>query len=282
MKVGFNLLLWTTHVTDAHAPVLEALKEAGYDGVEVPVFEGTPDHYAAIGRRLADLDLGATTLTVIPSADKNPLGDDAAQRWAARDYLDWAMQCTAALGANVLCGPLHSTLGHFTGRPRTDTEWQRALDFHRDVGARAQALGVRVAIEAINRFECYFLNTTSDLLRYLEALNHPAIAGMYDTFHAHIEEKNVDVPIGLYGDRLIHVHISENDRGTPGTGQVRWPETFRALKASGYDGWLTVEAFGRALPELAAATRIWRDLFDEQASVYRGALPFIRDGWRAA
>ena len=53
MKIGFCMLLWTTHVTEKHRPVLEALKATGYDGVEVPVFEGTPDHFERVGRMLA-------------------------------------------------------------------------------------------------------------------------------------------------------------------------------------------------------------------------------------
>jgi D-psicose/D-tagatose/L-ribulose 3-epimerase len=282
MKLGFNLLLWTTHVGDAHAPILEALKAAGYDGVEIPVFEGTPDHYEALGRRLAAMDLGATTLTVIPTPDKNPLGETETERQAARDYLDWAMQCTAALGATILCGPLHSTLGHFTGRPRTDTEWRRGIEFQRTMGDRGEKLGVRLAVEAINRFECYFATTCDELARFIDAVDHPAVQAMYDTFHAHIEERDVGAAIRRLGKRLIHVHVSENDRGTPGEGQVAWTETFSALKGIGYDGWLTVEAFGRALPELAAATRVWRDLFDEPAHVYRGAHQLVRAGWRAA
>ena len=52
MKIGFCMLLWTTHVTEKHRPILEALKATGYDGVEIPVFEGSADHYAGIGKML--------------------------------------------------------------------------------------------------------------------------------------------------------------------------------------------------------------------------------------
>ena len=75
---------------------------------------------------------------------------------------------------------------------------------------------------------------------------------MYDTFHANIEEKSPRAALLECQDVLVHVHLSENDRSTPGTGQVAWEETFAALHEIGYDGWVAIEAFGGSLPELAA------------------------------
>jgi D-psicose/D-tagatose/L-ribulose 3-epimerase len=105
---------------------------------------------------------------------------------------------------------------------------------------------------------------------------------MYDTFHANIEEKNIPQTIASVADSFIHVHISENDRGTPGTGHVHWDETFQALRQVNYDGWLVIEAFGRALPALAAATRVWRDLFPSAEEVYTQGLRFMIEKWAAA
>jgi D-psicose/D-tagatose/L-ribulose 3-epimerase len=99
---------------------------------------------------------------------------------------------------------------------------------------------------------------------------------MYDTFHANIEEKNVAAAIRSCGDLLVHVHISENDRSTPGAGNVRWDETFDTLREIGYDGWMVVEAFGLALPEIAAATKIWRRMFDSEEQLARDALTLMR------
>ncbi len=282
MKIGFNLLLWTTDIEDRHWPTIESLKAAGYDGVEVPVFAGTPDDYAKIGRRLDALGLGRTALTVIPSPGQHPLSEDAAVRQAGADHVSWAIDCTAALGADILCGPLHAALGHFTGAPVTSTEAERMVAFHRMIGEHAERQGVTLALEALNRFETYGLTTAAELAAHVTATGHPRIQAMYDTFHAHIEEKSVSRAIGTLAPHLAHVHISENDRGTPGTGQVAWAETFAALKAASYDGWLTIEAFGRALPELAAATRVWRDFFPSPDEVWRDGIATIRNGWAAA
>jgi D-psicose/D-tagatose/L-ribulose 3-epimerase len=131
-------------------------------------------------------------------------------------------------------------------------------------------------------FECYFVNTMADLCAYLRRVDHPAITGMYDTFHANLEEKHVTDCIGPAAQWISHVHISENDRGTPGKGHIDWTTVFRELKSTGYDGWLTIESFSRALPQLAAATRIWRDLSPSLDEVWQEGFTLIRKGWDTA
>ena len=49
MLLGFNMLLWTTNVTEEHFPIFDKLKKVGYDGIELPIFEGTPEQFVAIG-----------------------------------------------------------------------------------------------------------------------------------------------------------------------------------------------------------------------------------------
>jgi D-psicose/D-tagatose/L-ribulose 3-epimerase len=113
-------------------------------------------------------------------------------------------------------------------------------------------------------------------------VGHPNCRIHLDTFHAHIEEKDPAAAIRRAGNRIAHVHISENDRGVPGTGSVAWDSTFDALADIGYDGWLTVEAFGNALPNLAAATRIWRKLFDNEEQLAGDAYAFLRQrSWKS-
>lgn len=282
MKIGFCMLLWATHVTEQHRRIIEDLKKTGYDGIEVPVFEGTPDHYAKLGRQLDEIGLERTAISVIPSLDKNPLGADPAHRQAAVDYLKYLVDCTAALGGTQIAGPLHQTLGHFSGSGATDEERERARDVHRAAGDYAAGQGVRIVLEAINRFECYFVNTMDGLAGYVDSVAHPAVTGMYDTFHANIEELDPVAAFTRNKRHLDYVHISENDRGVPGRGHVPWAATFKAIKQSGYEGWLTIEAFGRALPDLAAATRVWRDLSESPEAVYRDGFKHIKEGWATA
>ena len=281
MKYGFNLLLWTGHVTEEHLPIFKALKKAGYDGVEFPLFDGTPDHYARLGEHLDKLGLERSTVSVLGSGH-NPLSPDKAQQQAALERAKWAVDCTAALGGTILAGPMHSELGYFSGGPATKQEHQRGVSFDRRAGDHAAKKNVRFAVEALNRFECYFLNTMEQLCEHLDAVDHPHVKAMYDTFHSNIEEKDPVAAVKAIRKHMIHVHVSENDRGTPGKGHVPWAETFKAIKAAKYDGWMTIEAFGRAIPALAAATRVWRDFFPNKEEVYKLGLKTMKQGMARA
>jgi D-psicose/D-tagatose/L-ribulose 3-epimerase len=281
MKTGMNLLLWTTHVTSEHFPLLAKLKQTGFDGVEVPVFEGDAAHYQTIRKELDNHGLGCTTVTVA-TPEANPISPDAGIRKAALDRLKWAIEMTAVLGGEIMAGPYHSPLAVFSGSGPTADEKQRAADVLRQAAEEAKKANVRLAIEYLNRFECYFLTTAADAKALVQAVNHPNFSSMYDTFHANIEEKDITKTITDFAGSFIHVHISENDRGTPGTGHVHFDETFKALRKVGYDGWLVIEAFGRALPALAAATRVWRDLFPSAEEVYTQGLRFMKEKWAAA
>jgi D-psicose/D-tagatose/L-ribulose 3-epimerase len=278
MKIGMNLLLWTGHITSEHFPLLAKLKKAGFDGVELPLFEGDAAHYKAIAAELKNLGLRCTTVTVV-GEDTNPISPDAKVRQAAQDRHKWAIEMTAHLGGENLCGPYHSPLGVFSGTGPTADEKKRAAEVLRQSAHFAQEHKVMLAIEYLNRFECYFLTTVAQAKALVQEVNHPHFRTMYDTFHANIEEKNPVPAIKSLAGHFVHVHISENDRGTPGTGMVHWDETFRALKDVKYDGWMVIEAFGRALPALAAATKVWRDLFPSPEEVYTQGLRFIKEKW---
>lgn len=279
MKIGFNLLLWTGHVEEEHYSLLESLKSAGYDGVEIPLFGGDVPHYQKLGQKLKDLGLESTTVTVIPDEDHNPLSADPKHREGAIDHIKWAIDCSHALNASALCGPFYQPLGSFTGDGPTDDEKSRCAQVHRAAGEHAQQANVTLTVEYLNRFECYFLNTMADVAAHVKRVDHPNVKAMYDTFHANIEEKDPVGCIGEHIDVIKHVHISENDRGTPGKGHIDFAAVMNKLKSLGYDGWLTIEAFGRALPDLAAATRVWRDFFPSTDEVYQEGIKLIKSLW---
>jgi D-psicose/D-tagatose/L-ribulose 3-epimerase len=275
------MLLWTTHVTEEHEALLRDIRATGFDGVEVPIFEGDRDHYARLGDLLDRIGLARTAVAAMGDPGQNLIGDRAA-RAAGVAHMRHVIDCAQALGAATLCGPLHSTLGHFSGQGPTAEEWQRSVSSQCAVGDHAAGRGVTVGLEVLNRFECYLVNTMAALSAHLDEIAHPAIRAMYDTFHCNIEEAD---PIAAFTDNrrhIIHVHVSENDRGVPGRGNIPWAETFRAIRSSGYDNWLTIESFGRGLPALAAATRVWRDFAESPEAVYREGIGHIRRGWQAA
>lgn len=278
MKYGLNMLLWTTDVTDAHYPLLDKIKSWGYDGVELPIFELDLPRFKALGDRLNGIGLERTAVTVSGPED-NPISDSPAVRQAAVDRLKKVVDVCHAVGADKLCGPFHSAIGQFSGQGPTADEWKWGKEVLTKVADHAGQAGVTLVLEYLNRFECYFLNCASDTARFVKEVNHPHLRMMYDTFHANIEEKSIAAAIKTCAPVMVHVHISANDRATPGEGQIDWDSTFKTLKDVAYDGWLVVEAFGLALPALAAATKIWRRMYPSEEYLATRALKFMKSRW---
>lgn len=278
MKYGFNLLLWTGDVTEAFEPTLASLKQWGYDGVELPLFDTDVAKAAKLGKVLNRLGLDRTAVS-ISTPEANPIDPNPAIRAAAVTRLKQIVDVCHAAGVKQVCGPLHSALGQFSGQGRTNDEWNYCKETLLPVADYAKSAGVTLVMEYLNRFECYFLNSAADTARFVTEMNHPNVRMMYDTFHANIEEKNLAEAIRTAAPHMVHVHISENDRSTPGEGHVDFDTTFKVLKELKYDGYLMIEAFGLALPELAAATRIWRKMFPNEEYLARQGLAFMKKMW---
>jgi D-psicose/D-tagatose/L-ribulose 3-epimerase len=143
-------------------------------------------------------------------------------------------------------------------------------------GDHAAQAGITLALEALNRFECYLCNTMVQLKHLVDKASHPNVKAMYDTHHANIEEKKANEALNTIGPVLAHVHISENDRGTPGDGHVHWDETFATLAEINYNGWLTIEAFSRNDPDFANAINVWREYSSPWDMAING-LSFIKE-----
>ena len=275
MKYGLNLLLWTDRMHDGMVPIVEKIKALGYHGIEMPIFELDESLHRQWGKRLDELGLERTAVTVRNAGD-NPISPSASVRAAAVDAMKKTLDCCHAAGVKILCGPTHSAIGEFTGTGPTEDEFKWGVDTMRQVAAHAAQAGVTIATEYLNRFENYFLTSVEQTVKFVQAVDHPHVRMMYDTFHANIEEKNLAQAIHAAAPYTVLVHVSENDRSIPGTGHVHWDESFDALKAAGYDGWMVVEAFGLALPGIAAATKIWRKMFPSEYQLATDSLAFMK------
>ena len=240
-----------------------------------PIFRADEKLHREWGQRLDGLGLRRTAVTIRTEAD-NPISPDAKVRAAGIDATKRTLDCCQALGAESLCGPTHSAIGLFSGAGPTKDEWKWGVESMRAVAEHAASTGVMLAVEYLNRFETYFLTCAADTARFIADVNHPSCRMMYDSFHANIEEKNIAEAIRTAAPYTVHVHISENDRSTPGQGHVPWKETFDTLHEVGYDGWMVVEAFGLALPEISAATKIWRRMYESEEQLSRDALKFMK------
>ena len=260
-KIGFNVLAWSAVINDELKPTVERLKNIGYDGVEF--FVGAPDveAYKWMGNFTRDLGLGVTAVFVV-GKDESPISEEASVRAKALDRIKWAIDRAFDLNSNILCGPFHSAHAYFAKRAPLDEEYGWGAEVLRAGGEYAAQANITLALEALNRFECYLCNTMDQLTKLLTAVNHPNVKAMFDTHHANIEEKSFGQAISTIAPFLAHVHISENDRGTPGDGQVRFDEAFASLAKINYKGWLTIEAFSRNDPDFANSIGVWREYSD--------------------
>lgn len=275
MKFGVNTFIWTAAFDQSHFALLPGIKKAGFDGVELPLFGADQVDAPAIRHALASHGLECTFCSVIPSG-MSVISDDATVRAKTRVHLENCIKVAAEAGSHLIAGPIYSPVGYLPGRRRNGDEWKRAVECYQSLGDVLSKQKVALAIEPLNRFETYFLNTAEDAAALCEAVANPAIGVLFDTFHANIEEKDVASACRCVGRHLRHVHTCENDRGTPGTGHVDWPGLFRVLRELKYDGWLTIESFGFALGELSAAASIWRDLAPSPESIAFDGVKFLK------
>jgi D-psicose/D-tagatose/L-ribulose 3-epimerase len=257
-KIGFNVLAWSAEMSADLLPILDRLKAIGYDGAEFFVGGSPEESFKLVGKHCQNIGLEVTTVTVL-SPEENPISPDAKIREKSKEKLRWVLDRAADLNSQVLCGPFHSAFATFASRAPIEDEYNWSAEVLHEVGDYAQNLGILLTPEALNRFECYLCNTMEQLDYLLAKVNHPNVQAMFDTHHANMEEKKLGAAIELIAPRLGHFHISENDRGTPGSGHVNFDETFAALAKVNYKGWLTIEGFTRNDPAFANSIGVWRE-----------------------
>lgn len=275
MKAAVNNLLWTVTLDEDQLDLLDKVAGMGFDGVEITLFDLDAMNLEATADALKKNGLTPMGCSVV-TPEANPISPDPDVRNAAVQYLCDRVDAMKALGGTCIGGPNYAALGDLPGRGPTGEEKAWCVDVLKQVAEHAEREGVTLALEPINRFETYFLNTVDQALEIVEAVGSPNVKVHIDTFHANIEEKDTADAIRKAGSNLGHFHISESDRGVPGTGQVHWDDVFAALKEIGYDGWLAIESFGSHMEEIRAAAAIWRPLAANDEEIATEGLAFIR------
>jgi D-psicose/D-tagatose/L-ribulose 3-epimerase len=276
LPLGFSFLYFGARTTEMHAPWFGRLAHHGYQGAELPLAGATETDLRFLRGALRDAGLRATGVG-FAKPEANPIAAEAAVRARAVDHLVLLAERAAAIGAEVVAGPMHSAYGVFPGHGPTRDEFARCVEVLQRAAERVAPLGVKLAMEPLNRFECYFLNTAAQCWELVRAVGHPNIVGALDTHHAHLEEDDAIDAILAGKGALGHVQLSENHRGTPGRGQVDFVATRKALERIGYDGWLVVECFSRRDPEFGNGLRIWRELDGGAEEVLAAGAALLRD-----
>lgn len=259
--VGFNLLAWSAPISEKMYPMTERLKKIGYDGIECFIDYQDVSAYKTFGAHLQQLDLKSTCVMVM-SPDENPANESASVREQALNRLKGAIDRAHAINASVVCGPFHSAFATFSRQEPQPAEYARSAEVLHAAGEYAKQANIILTPEALNRFECYLCNTMAQLEKLVRLADHSNVRAMFDTHHANMEEKRFPDAIRTIAPVLAHVHISENDRGTPGDGHIPWDDTFRTLAEINYNGWMTIEAFSRNDVDFANGINVWREYND--------------------
>jgi D-psicose/D-tagatose/L-ribulose 3-epimerase len=272
MLFGAHAFIWAGEWTPEGAQkAIGGAAEAGLDFVEIPLLRPESMDITATRALLDRYGIGCTCSLGLPKAAHLPSAPEKAQ-----SFLESAVDVAAGLEAPVLCGVLYAHLGTLTGRPPEQEELKDVARVLKNVARYAAERGVSLGVEAVNRYETYLINLAEQANAMLDRVGEPNVFVHLDTYHMNIEEKGFYEPIVATGPRMHYIHLSESDRGTPGTGNVHWDEVFRSLKAIDYDGYLVMESFAAINEDLAGATALWRDVVGDPETLIRDGLGFLR------
>jgi len=282
VRYGLNLLVYTAAFTKDELGLISKVAAFGYDGVEIPFNDLGLLDAPATRQALEKAGVGMTACCVMMPGT-NPCSPDAAERKRGVDRLRQMIDITGEMGGAVVAGPLYSPCGYLTKKAVTADELKWCAEGLRAAAEHAEKAKILLAIEPLNRFETYVINTDADAVRICKEVGSDYLKVQIDTFHANIEEKDTAKAILATGKPYLgHFHASENDRGIPGTGQVRWKEVFAALKAIGYDRWVTIESFATGILDLCAAACIWRPIYGSADELATKGLEFLKETARSA
>jgi D-psicose/D-tagatose/L-ribulose 3-epimerase len=274
---GVSTWLWTSPFNRETIALFPKIKSFGYDAVEIPVEDPSLIDLDLVKKALADQELkGIICGAFGPSRDLTH--DDPSFHQTCFTYLDSCLEIASELGAGFVAGPMYSAVGkaRLVSPEQRQVEWERAVNNLRKVCRRAGEFGLDLAIETLNRFETDLINTSEDLMRLIGDINEPQAKAVLDGFHLNIEEPDLESAIRRVGDKLIHVQVSENYRGTPGTGQTNWAAWKRGLEAINYQGTISIESFTPQVKELAGAVCIWKPLVPSQDGFAKDGLQFLK------
>lgn len=279
IKYGVSTWLWTSPFTTATIEELfPKIAGMGYDVVEIAVEDPALMDLEAVKSALKRYNLEAAVCGAFGPGRDLTNEDEKVQRDCLA-YISSCLEITAALNAGFFGGPMYSAVGkaRMASPEQRKIEWGLAVKNLGIVCEMAADLGLKIAIEPLNRFESDLVNSAADALQLVKDINHPAAAIMLDGFHMNIEEKNIEQAIVLAGEKLVHLQVSENYRGTPGTGQTRWDQYKSGLEAINYSGIVSIESFTPDNKELAGAVCFWHPMADDQDQFASEGLSFLKN-----
>ncbi len=272
ISFGGHAFIWSAQWDASGAErAMAAAALHGLDFVEVPLLELEAFPRRETRALVEAYGVGVTTSLGLPRDCHMPFNPDGALK-----YLTSAIELASELGSDTLTGALYTHLGTLTRRPPTEAEIACCATTLKTAAGIASHYGISLGIEAINRYETYLNNTARQVADLLDRIDEPNVFAHLDTYHMNIEEKGFRGAVETLGDRLGYMHLSESDRGTPGSGNVNWDDVFAGLREIGYSGRLVMESFIAVNDAIIGATAIWRKVVEDPDALVRDGLEFLR------
>lgn len=274
---GVSTWLWQSPFTSDSIGLFPKIKELGYDLVEIPVEDPQLIDASLVKKALLDNELKVSVCGAFgPSKDLTH--EDVNVHRQCFDYLERCFELCNALDVKFLAGPMYSAVGkaRMASAEQRKKEWELAVKNLNKACQLADGAGLFIALEPLNRFESDMVNTAEDVMKLVMDINHNAARVLLDGFHMTIEEQNIRKAFNTVGDKLIHVQVSENHRGIPGTGLTPWNDIKLGLTDIDYQGALVIESFTPEIKELAAAVCIWKTMANSQDEFAQKGLEFLK------
>lgn len=273
-RLGAHAFVWAADWDRPGAEtVIRSAAAAGLDVVEIALLRPAEVDVAHTRALAAEHGIALTCSLGLP-AHANP----AEHPQAAETFLEQALDVAASLGARSLSGVTYGTIGRLSGAPPSEAELSTIARVMKPVARHAAGLGLMLGFEPCNRYETHLINTGRQAVALIERIGEPNLFLHFDTYHMNIEEKGVEAAIVDCGRWVKYIHLSESDRGTPGTGNVDWDGIFRGLARIGFDGDMVLESFVHLHPDIARALAVWRPVAAGGSEEVVGkGLPFLRE-----
>ncbi len=282
-----NTFVWYSPLTDASlAAIAPRIAEWGFEAIELPL-EAVGDWDPSRTRDVLAANGLAPVVCAVMPLGRELVAASPEVVTSTQAYLLHCVDVAATIGARCVVGPIYAGVGR-TWRIEAAERRQLFADLRealRPVVDYAGQRGVMIGIEPLNRYETSVVNTTAQALDVLGDLPREAAGLNLDVYHMNIEEKDTPAALRAAGDRLIHLQVCGNDRGTPGEDHLDWDGIRAALVETGYDGVIGIESFTAENKTIATAASIWRPLARSQDAIAVDGLAFLRDwraGWPAA
>ena len=274
MKYGVHAGLWMARWTDDVVPIMRTVSDLGFDGIEISLLGMSDEKAESLGALAVGHGLEITCSDGL-TAQADITSADAEVRKAGMDYLRWAVRTAARIGSSSLAGVVYAPWGVYDPERKAERASYAAEAFAA-LDGELRACNVRLGIEAINRFETDLVNTAREAADIAEASGSEHVGVLLDTYHLNMEEKDMSAAIAGTGKKLFHFHVSENDRGVPGSGHLPWGDVKEGLDRLGYDDWIVAEIFVIAGNPSSADLNIWRNIEPDATDAARRSLAFMR------